>query len=157
MSVGYGVFLAWQEWRFRERLGSPMPFTATITTQPVIEPLETTAIATVLGLTASTTLLPSAEPLTLQASFVLNTGLSIALLADSQGSRIYQVGAQLPGGAVLRRVEANRVVLWNKGREELLMLQPSGERFLRRFESQAEPQIPVISTRYIRPFSGPSE
>jgi hypothetical protein len=27
---------------------------------------------------------------------------------------MYQVGERLPGGSVLRRVEANQVVLWNK-------------------------------------------
>ena len=114
-------------------------------------------MATVLGLTQGTTLLPSAEPLTLQASFVFGNGLSKALLADSQGSRIYLVGERLPGGSVLRRVEANQVVLWNKGREERLTLQPSVARFLRRFESPGDPQKTAISSRYLRPVSGQSE
>jgi hypothetical protein len=158
LPIGYGAFLAWQEWRFREQLASPLPIVTTATTTPSSRaPIDTTAVATVLGLTAETTLLPSAEPLSLQASFILGTGLSKALLADSQGARIYQVGERLPGGSVLRRVEAKQVVLWNKGREELLTLQPAAARLLRRFESQADPQLPAISSRYLRPLSGQSE
>jgi hypothetical protein len=158
LPIGYGAFLAWQEWSFRESLASPLPKVTTApTTQPSPVPIDPTAVATVLGLTAETALLPSAEPLTLQASFVLGTGLSKALLADSQGSRIYLVGERLPGGSVLRRVESNHVVLWNKGREELLTLQRSAAGFLRRFESQADPQISAVSSRYLRPLSGQSE
>jgi hypothetical protein len=157
LPVGYAAFLAWQEWRFRENLATPLPFIATTTLPPAREPLDTTSVATVLGLMPDATLLPSAEPLTLQASFVVSSGLSRALLADAQGPRMYQVGDRLPGGSVLRRVEAKQVVLWNKGREELVALQPPAARFLRRLESQTAPQTPSISTRYLRPLAGPSE
>ncbi|QVW27022.1 hypothetical protein KJF94_28625 [Pseudomonas hormoni] len=157
MAVGYAAFLAWQEWGFRKSLASPLSFAATVPTPPPRAPLDTTAVATVLGLATETTLLPSAEPLTLQASFVLGTGLSRALLADAQGSRVYQVGDQLPGGSVLRRVEANQAVLWNKGREEVLMLQTAAARFLRQLDSPSHPQTPVSSTRFLRPLSGQPE
>lgn len=157
LSVGYGAFLAWQEWGFRKSLASPLSFAATVPTPPSRAPLDTTAVATVLGLATETMLLPSAEPLTLQASFVLGTGLSRALLADAQGSRIYQVGDQLPGGSVLRRVEVNQAVLWNKGREEVLTLQTSSTRFLRPLDSPPNPQTPISSTRFLRPVSGQSE
>ncbi|HEF4760401.1 TPA: hypothetical protein SAN82_002840 [Pseudomonas putida] len=156
-SVGYAVFVVWQEWSFRQNLPSPMSFAAPIATQTSPVPLDTTAVLTVFGLAAESHLLPSAEPLTLQASFVLDAGLSRALLADGQGSRIYQVGDQLPGGSVLRRVEVNRAVLWNKGREEVLTLQMPAARFLRRFDSPTESQVPVKSARYLRPHSGQSE
>jgi hypothetical protein len=157
ISVAYAGFLAWQEWDFRERLASPASFVATVPPLPPRAPLNATAIATVLGLTAEATLLPSAEPLTLQASFVLGMGLSRALLADAQGSRIYQVGDQLPGGSVLRRVEANQAVLWNKGREEVLKLQTSSASFLRPLDSSPNPQTPISSTHFLRPLSGQSE
>lgn len=157
ISIGYAAFLAWQEWGFRKSLASPLAFAATVSTPPPRAPLDTTAIATVLGLTADATLLPSAEPLTLQASFVLDTGLSRALLADAQGSRVYQVGDQLPGGSVLRRVEVNQAVLWNKGREEVLTLQASATRFLRQLDSSPTPQTPVSSARFLRPLTGQSE
>lgn len=147
----------WHEWGFRKNLALPLSFAATNPTPPLRVPLDPAAVATVLGLTAETTLMPSAEPMTLQASFVVDSGLSKALLADAQGSRIYQVGDQLPGGSVLRRVEANRAVLWNKGREEVLTLQTSSKHFLRRFDPQAEAQPPAISARYLRPHSGQSE
>lgn len=155
--VGYGAFLAWQEWAYRKSLAPPLPFAATVTASPPRTPLDPAAVAMVLGLTAETPLLPSAEPMTLQASFVVDTGLSKALLADAQGSRIYQVGDQLPGGSVLRRVEANRAVLWNNGREEVLTLQTSVVRLLRRFDPHAEAAAPDISTRYLRPHPGQSE
>ncbi|CAI8910791.1 general secretion pathway protein C [Pseudomonas sp. IT-P12] len=155
LCVGYATFLAWQERGYRERLATPLPVSAPASAPPVPAPLDTTAIATVFGLTAATPLQPSAEPLSLQASFVSADGLSRALLADAQGARIYTVGDQLPGGSVLRRVEANRVVLWNKGREEVLMLQTSAVRFLHRSEGQAE--APATSTRYLRPHVGQPE
>lgn len=156
-AVGYGVFLAWQEWTFRQRLPSPVLFAAVSATPPPRAPLDPAAVATVLGLSPETPLLPSAVPMTLQASFVFGTGLSKALLADAQGSRIYQVGDQLPGGSVLRRVEANQAVLWNKGREETLALQTSVDRFLHRFDGQTEAGAPAISARYLRPHPGQTE
>ncbi len=155
--VGYAALLTWQEWGFRDSLASPLSLATPITPLPPRAPLETTAVITVLGLSAENALLPSAEPLTLQASFILGTGLSRALLADGQGARIYQVGDQLPGGSVLRRVEANQAVLWNKGREEVLTLQAPATRFLHPVGSQSEVQTPAISARYLRPQSGQSE
>jgi hypothetical protein len=157
MPLGYAVLLIWQEWHFRERLASPPLSVTAPTSIPVLVALDATAVASVLGLTQETSLLASAEPLTLQASFIFTNGLSRALLADAQSSRMYQVGERLPGGSVLRRVEANQVVLWNKGREERLTLQPSAARFLRRLESPGETQVSTISTRYLRPVSGLSE
>jgi hypothetical protein len=155
--LGYAFFAMWQEWHFREHLARPPSTVATTIPALVHVPLDATAVATVLGLTTPATLLASTEPLALQASFVVSNGASRALLADAQGPRMYQVGERLPGGSVLRRVEANQVVLWNKGREERLTLQPSTERFLRRLELPVDTQIPAVSTRYLRPLSGPSE
>ena len=155
--VCYAAFLAWQEWHFRQNMASPLPSVVMTTPAVVRESLDTTAVATVLGLATEMAPLPSAEPLTLQASFVLGTGLSRALLADAQGPRMYTVGERLPGGSILRRVEANQVVLWNKGREELLTLQPAVARFLRRLDPRHAPQTPAISARYLRPLSGQPE
>lgn len=157
LPVGYGSFLVWQEWHFREHLVRPSPTVTTTMPAPVDALLDATAVAMVLGLTTQSTLLTSTEPLVLRASLVVSNGLSRALLADAKGARMYQVGERLPGGSVLRRVEPHQVVLWNKGREERLMLQPSTAPFLRRFVPPAAPQTPVISTRYLRPLSGPSE
>lgn len=157
LPVGCAVFVVWQERLFREQFTRALPAIVAVVPEPVRMSLDATAVAAVFGLTTKSTLRTSAEPLTLQASFVVNRGLSRALLADAQGSRVYQVGERLPGGSVLRRVETNQVTLWNKGREELLTLQSPAARFLRRFESPTEPQIPAVSARYLRPFSGPSE
>ncbi|WP_419712393.1 type II secretion system protein N [Pseudomonas sp. NFX224] len=157
LPVGCAVFVVWQEQLFREQITRAIPAMVAVAPEPVRLPLNATAVVTVFGLTTDDSPRTSAEPLTLQASFVVSNGLSRALLADAQGSRLYQVGERLPGGSVLRRVEASQVMLWNKGREELLTLQSPAVRFLRRFESSTEPQAPVVSARYLRPFSGPSE
>jgi hypothetical protein len=161
LPVGYAVFLAWQEREFREHLVSQSSDIATLVTVPVREPLErepleTASIAIVFGLTTEATPQPSAEPLTLQASFVSN-GLSKALLANAQGSRLYQVGERLPGGSVLRRIETHQVALWNKGREELLTLAPSGARFLKGLESSVDSQPVTTTTRFLRPLTGQPE
>jgi type II secretory pathway component PulC len=155
--MAYAVFLVWQEWHFRESVVVPAPAAVSKATVPSRELLDATAVATVLGFTSDATRKASTESLTLQASFVISSGLSRALLADSQGARIYQVGDRLPGGSVLRRVEPGQVVLWNKGREELLTLQPSAARFLRPFELQEAPHTVRVPARFLRPISGPSE
>ncbi len=157
LPIAYLVFLAWQEWRFRDELVAPLPTVSATLPASMRQSLNTGAIATLLGLTPQASPLPSAEPLTLHASFVQSNGLSKALLADAQGPRMYQVGERLPGGSVLRRVEVAQVVLWNKGREEVLALQPSSTRFLRPFDVPKQPQAPAISTRFLRPVSGQSE
>ncbi|VVP97509.1 hypothetical protein PS918_03837 [Pseudomonas fluorescens] len=157
LSLGYAVLLVWQEWQFRQHLPRPSTAAPATVSVPASVPLDATAVAMVLGLTTDATPLTSAEPLTLQASFVINNGLSKALLADAQGPRLYQVGERLPGGSILRRVEARHVVLWNKGREERLSLQAPSAPFLRQRQSPTDAQAPTISTRYLRPLSGPSE
>ena len=153
----FGVFLAWQEWRFRERLASPLPVTAPSVPPQARDPLVTGAVATVLGLSTPNALQPSAEPLSLQASFVVAGGGSKALLGDAQGARFYQVGERLPGGSVLRRVEAHQVVLWNNGREEWLKLLPSAPPVLRRVEPSNSPSPEVSTARFFRPLGGQSE
>ncbi|MCX2897363.1 type II secretion system protein N [Pseudomonas mandelii] len=155
--VAYSAFLVWQEWRFRQSVITPAPAAVSNSTVPGREELDATAVATVLGFTTDATRQASTESLALQASFVITSGLSKALLADSQGARMYQVGDPLPGGSVLRRVEPGQVVLWNKGREELLKLQPSAGRFLRRFELQEAPHTARVPARFLRPISGPAE
>lgn len=154
LPVSGAVFLAWQEREFRAHLSTPSPDIAVALTAPVREVLEATSIAVVFGLTATAAPQPSTEALTMQASFI-SSGLSKALLANAQGSRLYQVGEQLPGGSVLRRVENHQVVLWNKGREELLRLAPSGVRFLKGVESSVD--SPPTTSGFLRPLSGPSE
>lgn len=153
----YGFFLAQQEWRFRQELGREVPLNVAPVAIQAGDPLNFQAVASVLGLVSREVLVPSAEPITLQASFVNGEGLSRALLADAAGSRIYQVGERLPGGSVLRRVEASHVVLWRNGREERVALQRTGEAFLRRLDSGVGGQPPSHSLQYLRPVAGLSE
>jgi hypothetical protein len=157
LPLGSAVFLVWQERSFREQLATPSAFISTPAVPPAREPFDVTAVASIFGLSPGATLQPSAEPLTLQGSFVLSSGLSKALLGNGQGSRLYQVGERLPGGSVLRRVEATQVVLWNNGREELLTLMPPAARFVQRLDPAVVAPPQTSPARYLRPLSGPSE
>jgi hypothetical protein len=149
------AFLAWQEWAFRSAQRLPAPVAVPMPTAPA--PLNTAAVATVFGLAAPSALRPSAESLTLQATFAVDSGLSKALISAAQGARLYRVGDDLPGGSVLRRVEAQHVVLWNKGREEALPLAPSASAFLKRLPASIDAPAADISARFLRPLNGQSE
>lgn len=153
----YGVVLAGQEWRFRQGLGRDVPVLADPPVVPVRDLPNVQAVATVLGLAPEGAQAPSAEPITLQASFVAGEGLSRALLADAAGPRIYQVGERLPGGSVLRRVEASHVTLWRNGREERLALQQTVKPLLRRLDLEDEHHATLHSSQYLRPVAGQSE
>ncbi|MCJ8206086.1 type II secretion system protein N [Pseudomonas sp. RGM2987] len=153
----YGAFLAVQEWRFRQALQGDVPVAAAAPIVPVPEPPNVQAVASVLGLMPEGAHAPSSEPITLQASFVADQGLSRALLTNAAGSRIYQVGERLPGGNVLRRVEASHVTLWRNGREERVALQQPAQPLLRRLAPEDGPPATLISSQYLRPVAGQSE
>ncbi|VVN96955.1 type II secretion system protein N [Pseudomonas fluorescens] len=150
--LGYAAFLSWSEWGLREAMTvqreRPALPAAVVDSRA---PLNSTAIATVLGLATENALLRSAEPLTLRASFVSTTGESRALLAGSDGERIYRVGESLPGGSVLRRVEISQVVLWRKGREELLPLQLTGGHALLVAKGKERSPVSQPSALFLRP------
>lgn len=152
LPLAYGAFLTWGEWTLRDALlvqrQLPAPSTVVVDKRTQLNP---GAIATVLGLAAESALVRSAEPLTLRASFVSSTGESRALLAGADGERIYQVGESLPGGSILRRVEITQVVLWRKGREELLALQLNGRRSLQAVKAGGQSPAPAPSPHYLRP------
>ena len=157
LPVAYGLFVVWQEVRFRQHFAGPLQVVEAMAAAPVHEALDATAVASVLGLMPETALKASSQSLKLQASFVASKGLSKALLADAQGQRLYRVGERLPGGSTLRRVDSDHVVLWNKGREERLMLQPVGNRFLHQLEPSTQPPVSATPMRFLRPIAGQPE
>lgn len=149
LPLGYGVYPFDNEVRTRDHLlaRSVLPAAPAQQALPAIE-FNPEAIATVLGLAEHAADVRSAEPLTLRASFVSSAGISRALLAGADGERLYQVGESLPGGSVLRRVEVSRVVLWRKGREEVLTLQPAIElRVLTLNPTTPRPAPPLLHLR----------
>ncbi|KIQ57581.1 hypothetical protein RL74_20190, partial [Pseudomonas fluorescens] len=83
----YAGWLVEREWRFRQALGRDMPVVAAAPATRGLPNVQ--AVATVLGLAPEGAHAASAEPMTLQASFVVDQGLSRALLADAAGPRIY--------------------------------------------------------------------
>ena len=153
LPCGYGLTLAWQEWQFRQGQTAVVQAPVTLETVQVAVPLNTLAVATVLGLTAHTNLLNSAEPLTLRATLISSGSESRALLAGPESERFYRAGERLPGGSLLGRIEPSHVVLWRQGREEVLRLRPVGERFLQVFESPAKAALPDPSARHLRPMA----
>ena len=150
LPLGYGSFLAWQEWKYHLSL-SAVPVMAPLSSPPppVPEPFKPDAIATVLGLTAQRSWVQSAEPLQLRASFVSSGGTSQALLAGAQSAQFYAEGERLPSGSVLRRVEASHVVLWRNGREERLTLIPVNKHVLP--VASTPGAAPPSISRHLRP------
>lgn len=157
LPLAYAVLLFWQEWQFRQVMVERPAVAAVVASVPAPVALDATAVSTVLGLAPETAPSQSAQQWAVQACFVASAGLSKALLRDAQGARLYQVGDTLPGGSVLRRVEADYVVLWSKGREERLALQVPAKPVLHKLEPTATPQVSAISLRYLRPVPGLSE
>lgn len=131
LPVGYGAYLTWQEWLYRQSLlAVPRLASVSASTLPHVPTFKPDAIAAVFGFSTQEAIEKSAEPLELRASFVSSLGGSHALLVGSQEGRFYTVGERLPGGSVLRRVEASHVVLWRNGREERLALKPVARHLL---------------------------
>ena len=126
LPVFYGAYQAFQERVFRQALDTrAVPSSAPVRAAHAPVAFDPAAIAAVLGFGAGSGRVKSAEALQLRASFVSSSGPSQALLAGAQGARFFQVGEPLPGGSVLRRIEADHVVLWRNGREEHLTLNPT--------------------------------
>jgi type II secretory pathway component PulC len=147
--LGFGLTLAWQEWQFRQLQRSAVQASpAPANTLAPRTPLNTLAVATVLGMSAQDSALNSTEPLTLRATMVASDRDSRALLAGPEGERFYRTGERLPGGSLLRRIEPAQVVLWRQGREERLHLHPASERFLQaaRAHGQAAPTLHLRPT-----------
>ena len=151
LPLGYGTYLAWQEWLYRQALGAPIIAPARPAPAPAPEPFKPDAIAAVLGLQPQGALVHSAEPLELRASLVSSQGASQALLVGGQQARFYRVGEQLPGGSVLRRVEVSHVVLWRNNREERLLLKPPGRHVLPASQTSATPA--QATSLYLRPLA----
>lgn len=152
LPLAYGGYLVWQEQAYRQAL-RVMPVFTPVSTSLAHSPLpfKPEAIATVLGLGTQGAWVKSAEPLQLRASFVSSLGKSQALLADAQGARFYAVGERLPGGSVLRRVEAGYVALWRNGREERLTLKSASQHLIP--ASAATRSSAPAAPLHLRPFA----
>lgn len=152
LPLGYGSYLLVNELQVRASMTAPGELTAAPTpTTKRLHEFNPSAIATVMGLATSDAAVRSAEPLTLRASFVSNTGLSRALLTSTDSERLYQEGDTLPGGSVLRRVEISQVVLWRNGREELLALQSTTERHALKLNPENTMPSPSLIHVHLQP------
>ena len=89
---------------------------------PAPKPLPTATLALAFGFSEPAVGPPSQIELVLKACFVSSAGQARALIASTEGERLFQVGDRLPGGSVLRRIDVGVITLWVNGREEFLTL-----------------------------------
>lgn len=123
LTLGHGVYLWLDERRYRQAL-APLPAlkNAAAPSPPLLAAPDPGALLIVLGFEAQEAPRPSTDSAVLSGIFAASTGESRALLAVAGSQRSYGVGERLPSGSVLRRIEADRVLLWRNGREEVLSL-----------------------------------
>jgi len=86
------------------------------------EPLSTAPLALAFGFVAGGQASASLADVVLRACFVSSRGDSRALVGSPDGDAVYRVGDRLPGGSVLRRIEARAITLGLNGREQRVPL-----------------------------------
>ncbi|MCO6056639.1 hypothetical protein NG726_08110 [Pseudomonas sp. MOB-449] len=132
------TWLGWlglQGWHYRQTLDTPPDPTSTPAPQsaPAHHPLDTGAIAELFGAVAPEALdaSPHAVALTLLASLSESRAVvSRALIESPEGSAFYRLGDRLPGGARLKAVYPDHVLIQLGGREQRLSFSRAPERLL---------------------------
>ncbi|MDH4585460.1 hypothetical protein E8F20_26790 [Pseudomonas sp. BN415] len=133
-----GAWLGWlglQGWHHWQALETPLALTTAPSAEsdPAHHPLDNRAIAELFGAVTLEPLAgsPHAVDLTLLAS--LSEGhavLSRALIQSPDGSAFYRLGDRLPGGARLKAVYPDHVVIQAGGHEQRLSFPRASERLL---------------------------
>ena len=114
--------LGWQQVRWRQA-PAPAPVAPASAPPELVDTLPDTAtLALAFALAGAGEVPASTEPLRLRALIVPTQGPARALIAVGDGVRGYRVGDHLPGGNLVRRIDAGHVLLWRAGREERLLL-----------------------------------
>lgn len=121
--LAYGTYLLVEERAYRRALAST-PVQASLPAAPAqtLALPDPGSLLLALGFKAPAVPGPGSEPARLRGILVATHGQSSAWLDVAAHPRRYTVGERLPSGSVLRRIEADRVLLWRHGREEVLRL-----------------------------------
>lgn len=92
-------------------------------------------------------------PLTLLAILQASVAeQSRALIASPEGSRFYRIGETLPGGGVLRQIDASRVLIQRLGSEQTLPLNVPRSNLLTPSSEPDQQPADVSSGRLVQPF-----
>ncbi|MGF6694545.1 type II secretion system protein N [Pseudomonas sp. D(2018)] len=133
-----GTWLGWlglQGWHDWQALDTPPAQTIASIAEsaPVHHPLDNRAIAELFGALSATPLEASSHAVDLTLLASLSEGravLSRALIQSPEGSAFYRLGDRLPGGARLKAVHPDHVVIQAGGHEQRLSFPHSRERLL---------------------------
>ncbi|MGE7990374.1 type II secretion system protein N [Pseudomonas sp. NPDC089554] len=117
-----GAFLLWREGQARAHWQAPLPMLGSPAAVDTQGPLPAATMALAFGFQAVDAKASTRSDITLKASFVSSLGEARALISNNAKDAIYRVGDRLPGGGVVRRIEARAITLWVEGREETLAL-----------------------------------
>lgn len=132
--------LGWQQVRWRHAPEPPPAAPAAAPKAPVDTPLDASALALAFAMAGDAEVPTSAEPLRLRALIVASHEPAKALIDTAGAQRRYQVGDRLPGGNVIRHIDARQVLLWRAGREERLL-----------FVAPTQLFSPIPSSTVVRP------
>jgi len=139
MAVGGGM--AWKEVMFRRGWQPPEVTVAPLPSTQPSTPLDVRTSALAFGLKSSEQAPSSTEQLLLKAIVLAPQGESRALIGAQGREAVYRIGDSVPGGSVLRHIEAQHIVLWRAGREERLPLVPLHRHLLATVETSVVPQV----------------
>ena len=130
--------LGWQQVRWRH---APEPPPAAAAPQSHVDtPLDASALTLAFAMAGGAQVPTSTEPLRLRALIVASHGPARALIDAAGAQRSYQVGDRLPGGNLIRHIDARQVLLWRAGREERLL-----------FVAPTQLFSPIPSSTVVRP------
>ena len=151
-TLGYGIHLFLSERSYRQALGPVTAFAPVAAVGELPATSNSGALLTVLGFQDETAALQKPELAMLRGVVVATSEESRALMTVAGNQRTYRVGERLPGGSVLRRIEARRVFLWRNGHEVVLPLATSAATTLRTARAITTP-----SSLYLRPAAASSQ
>lgn len=125
------AWLALESWQYSRALAAPdsAPTPPAAPSRPAPAPLDTRGVARLFG--AMPAERQQAVPLSLLASLAdTRAERSRALIQSPEGTAFYGLGARLPGGAILKAIATDRVLILLGGREQTLTFPSHATRLL---------------------------
>lgn len=126
-----GALLLWREVQARALWQTDLPALAAPAATEPRRPLPASTLALAFGFPVADAKASTRSDITLKGSFVSSLGEARALITSNAKDAVYRVGDRLPGGGVVRRIEARAITLWLDGREQTLALAAAAGTVLR--------------------------